>query len=71
MKNYKEQMGIIDIHKRGLSIDLDNIQKKTIDSHADEPSPEIETEDTRKKWLTHLSYDPRSLAEQEGTIDPG
>ena len=36
--------------------------------HGHEHSPELD-DDVRKKWSTHLAYDPKSIAEQEGNVD--
>ena len=65
-------MGLLSINKRGLSIDMDDYDKRrSIDTPSEDNSHEEETEDCRTKWLTHLSFDPRSVAEQEGKIDLG
>jgi hypothetical protein len=42
-------------------MEMDDQRRISIDSHNGDS--EEETEDERKKWLTHLNYDPKSLAE--------
>ena len=62
MKLYREKFGIVDIDNNICLMDVNDPRRISIDS-GKEADSEDETEDERKKWLTHLCYDPKSVAE--------
>jgi hypothetical protein len=61
MHHYREKFGLVNIDQNRVTMEMDDQRRISIDSHNGDS--EEETEDERKKWLTHLNYDPKSLAE--------